>query len=101
MSLHESEAGLVAEVSLESSKEIDWVLQYDHPNLHFEGFRQFNGGSSNIVAAMTETRVSHRGHNRYIFFFTQKSRGHTPLTMRIFSAEELVFEETLDPQAGK
>ena len=34
MSLHESEAGLVAEVSLESSKEIDWVLQYDHPNLH-------------------------------------------------------------------
>jgi hypothetical protein len=99
VSLHESENVLLAEVALDAADEIDWVVEYDAGDVTFDGYRSFDGGSGEIVAAKTQMRVHQTGETRYLLFFTRKNRPVTPFTVRIYSADQLLLENTLAPAA--
>lgn len=95
MSLHESEAILMADVALESEGEIEWVLEYDAKEVSFDGYRCFNGTRGSVVAGKTEMRVRQSGETHYLLFFTQKDRPVRPLRVRIYSGDRLLLERPL------
>ncbi len=113
VSLHESSDVMLAEVTLDSPGEIEWVVEYDAGDVTFDGYRSFNGGSGNIVTADREMRVHQSGETRYLLFFTRL--GHegrkapsgrlapsdtaSPLTVKIYSADQLLLEQTISPAA--
>jgi len=99
VSLHESENVLLAEVALDASDDIDWVVEYDRGELTFDGYRSFNGGAGDVSAAGTEMRVHQTGDMRYLLFFTRKGHPSTPFKVRIYSADQLLLEHTLSPAA--
>ena len=93
--LLESESTLLADVDLDSAGEIEWVLQYDDDDVAFEGFRRFARGSSEVAAAGTEMRVTHRGDNRFLLFFSQKDDSPAPIKIQIFAADRLIYEDAI------
>jgi hypothetical protein len=99
--LHEADRVLLAEVSLESAGEIEWVLQYDESDVSFEGFRQSEGRAGDVHATSTETRIYQTGEARYMLFFSQKHHKVTPITIKIFSADQLLLEQPLTPSAAR
>ncbi len=99
--LHEADRVLLAEVSLESAGEIEWVLQYDEFDVSFEGFRQSEGRAGDVHATSTETRIYQTGEARYMLFFSQKHHKVTPITIKIFSADQLLLEQSLTPSAAR
>jgi hypothetical protein len=90
---------LLAEVALNASDDIDWVVEYDAGDVSFDGYRSFNGGTGDVVAANTEMRVHQTGETRYLLFFTRKSHSVTPFIVKIYSANQLLLEHTLSPAA--
>jgi hypothetical protein len=98
--LHESGGTLLAEVSLQSGAEIDWVLQYDPDDLNFEGFRQLGQGTPKIASNGSETRLHHTGENKYHLFFTEKEGRVAPLKVKIFSSQGLLYENQIVPSPG-
>lgn len=99
LNLHESDRLLLAEVALDASGEIDWVVEYDARDVSFDGYRSFNGGESDVTAAKTEMRVHQTGDTHYLLFFTRKSHPVTPFVVKIFSADRMLLEHTLSPAA--
>jgi hypothetical protein len=99
VSLHESDKVLLAEVALDASDDIDWVVEYDAGDVTFDGYRSFDGGAGDVVAAKTEMRVHQTGDSRYLLIFTRKSHPVTPFKVRIYSADQLLLENTLSPAA--
>jgi hypothetical protein len=97
VSLHESEAILLADVALESSGEIEWVLEYDAKGVSFDGYRCFDGARGNVVAGKAEMRVLQTGGAHYLLFFTQKDHPVRPIVVKIYSADRLLLERSLDP----
>ena len=107
VSLHKSSDVMLAEVTLDSSDEIEWVVEYNAGEVTFDGYRSFNGESGNIVTANREMRVHQSGETRYLLFFTRldpsgrpdPSGTATPLTVKIYSADQLLLEQSISPAA--
>lgn len=99
VSLHESDGILLAEVALDATEDIDWVVEYDARDVSFDGYRSFNGGVGDVVAGKTNTRVHQSGDTRYLLFFTRRNRPVTPFVIRIYSADQLLLEHSLSPAA--
>ena len=113
VSLHESSDVMLAEVTLDSPGEIEWVVEYNAGEVTFDGYRSFNGGSGNIVTADQEMRVHQSGETRYLLFFTRLGPSGrkppsgrlpppdtaSPLTVKIYSADQLLLEQTISPAA--
>jgi len=97
VNLHQSNRILLAEVDLDSSDKIEWMVQYNANDLALEGYRRFNGGIDQVVAARSEMRVIQSGDARCILFFTQKDDLMTPIVVSIFSADQLLLEQSLIP----
>ncbi len=93
--LHESDRTLLAEVSLSASEEIRWVLRYDGSDIAFEGFRQVEGPAGDMVAATDEMTVNQVGDSRYILFFTETNGTHSTMSIEIFSAGKLLYQNEL------
>lgn len=95
--LLENEPGsaLLAELTLSSPTPVEWVVDYDGAGVSFEGFRRFDGGDGVVAAGGTQTRATHVGDGRYILFFSTRTRPTQPMTVRIFSAGELLFEQAV------
>jgi len=96
---HESNETLLAEVQLHSDGPIEWELEYDAHTANLEGFRRFSGGRGNLVATDSETRsqtrASNEGDGRYILYFSTPNRLEAPMTVRIFSSDELLYEDII------
>jgi hypothetical protein len=99
VSLHESDDTLLAEVALDVSEEIDWVVEYAAKDVSFHGYRSYGGGAGGVVAGKTQMRVHQSGDARYLLFFTRKRRTVAPVVFRIYSADQLLLEHTLSPAA--
>jgi hypothetical protein len=107
VSLHESSDVMLAEVTLDSSDEIEWVVEYNAGEVTFDGYRSFSGESGNIVTANREMRVHQSGETRYLLFFTRldpsgrpdPSGTATSLTVKIYSADQLLLEQSISPAA--
>lgn len=93
--LHESDRKLLAEISLNTPDEIEWVLNYGDADVAFEGFRQLEGSSGTIQAANSTMTVSHRGAGRYLLFFTEQGDGDHPMSIEIFSSGNLLYQKDL------
>jgi hypothetical protein len=99
--VYESKQLLIAEVSLGSPGEIEWVLQFDD-DVSFEGFRHIDGQDCEVAAARTETRVQQNGNNKYVLFFNNKDHLTTPMVLKIYSADQLLlYEKKLTSAASK
>lgn len=96
---HESGEALLAEVELHSDAPIEWVLEYDSRAANLEGFRRYTGSGGSLVATdsptLAQTRTSHEGDGRYVLFFSTRDGLEAPMTVRIFSSEELLFEDLI------
>lgn len=100
--VYESEHTLLAEVSLRSPGEVEWVLQFDNNDLSFEGFRRLDGQGCDVAAAPSETRVHQNGDSKYILFFSIKERPTSPITFKVYSADQkLLFEKLLTSAASE
>ena len=91
--LHANDDLLVAGLDLLSSKAIECVLSYDGADVSFDGFRRVSGSSEAVDAGRSETRITQRGDGHYLLFFSRSSDTPPSMTIRIYVAEELVFEE--------
>jgi hypothetical protein len=99
VSLHQSDKILLTEVALETPGKIEWVVEYDADDVTFDGYRCFEGGTGDVVAAKTEMRVLQSGDTRYLLFFTRKDHPVTPIVVKIYSADQLLLEKALTPAA--
>jgi hypothetical protein len=99
--LHESDDVLLAEVTLDSSDEIEWVMEYNADDVSFEGYRCFDGGTGDVVAAKSEMRVLQSGDTRYFLFFARKDHRVSPFVVKIYSADQLLLEEPLIPAVSQ
>ena len=99
VSLHESDMVLLADVALDATDDIDWVVDYDAEDLTFDGYRSLDGGAGDVVAGRSQMSVRQTGNGHYLLFFTRKRRPVTPLKLRIYSADQLLLENTLSPAA--
>jgi hypothetical protein len=93
--LHESDRKLLAEISLNTPDEIEWVLDYGDADVAFEGFRQLEGNSGDVRAANNTMTVSHSGAGRYLLFFTERGDGDHPMSIEIFSSGNLLYQKDL------
>lgn len=99
--LHESDRKLLADVTLNATDEIEWVLSYGRSGVDFEGFRQLAGPSSNIVAAGNQMKVSQVGQGRYILFFTEHDSTLAPMMIEIFKSGNLLYQHELANSRGR
>ena len=91
--LHESDRKLLAEISLNTPDEIEWVLKYGDAS--FEGFRQIEGATGTLRAADNTMTVSHTGNGRYLLFFTQEGDADGSMSIEIFSSGNLLYHKDL------
>lgn len=96
LDLHSNDDLLLAELDLHSSSPIECVLDHDGAGVSFEGFRSASGTSQNVIADQTEIRISHQGDGHYLLFYRRTPDAHPSVTIRIFAADELVFEDTVE-----
>jgi hypothetical protein len=93
--LHESDRKLLAEISLDAAREIEWVLSYGEADVDFEGYRQVEGSPGRVSASSGAMTVSQTGPGRYILFFTEHDVVETPMRIQIFSSGNLLYNKDL------
>jgi hypothetical protein len=99
VSLHESPDVLLAEVRLEASGTIDWVIEYDGENVSLDGYRSSDGKIGEFLARNDRLRVSQSGESHYLLYFTRKTDAVAPLIVKIYSADRLLLEHAISPAA--
>ena len=98
--INERGESLLADVSMESSDEIEWVLDGGTGNVSFEGYRSVRGSSGAAVASGTGLRVLQTGEAHYLLYFTHhEDHPNEPLMVKIYSADQLLLERTLTTAA--
>ncbi len=98
--LHESDRALLADVSLDSPGAIDWVVGYRADELLLDGFRTMQGRADQVSTSAGETRVAQTGSSRCLLLFSREGAAETALTISVYSADQLIFQNTLTPSAA-
>lgn len=98
--LHESDGAVLADVSLDSPGAIDWVVGYRAEEFSLDGFRTMQGRTDQVSASAGETRVAQTGSSRCLLLFSREGPAETVLTISVYSADQLIFQDTLTPSAA-
>jgi len=98
--LHESDRAVLADVSLDSPGAIDWVVGYRAEELFLDGFRTLQGRTDQVSTSAGETRVAQTGSSRCLLLFSREGPAETALTISVYSADQLIFQNTLTPSAA-
>jgi len=98
---HEDDGLLLAEVDLHSDIPVEWELVYDQATVSFEGFRRYSTTSSAVTADGSRARIRHEGEGRYLLFFSTRSDTPSPIAVRVFADNELLFEDEISTGGGE
>ena len=98
---HEDDGLLLAEVDLQSDIPVEWELVYDQATVSFEGFRRYSTLSSAVTADGSRARIRHEGKGRYLLFFSTRSDTPSPIAVRVFADNELLFEDEISTGGGE
>jgi hypothetical protein len=98
--LHESDRTVLAEVALDSPGAIDWVIGYRAEQFSLNGFRAVQGRTDKVSAAAGETRVAQTGSSKCLLLFSREGPAEAALTISVYSADRIVFQDTLTTSAA-
>lgn len=85
---------VLAEVDITSQQEIEIVVEYDENDIGFDGFRQLQHLKGSFDIGEKYLRLVHRGKNKYILVFEDKTQTISSMTFKIYSAD-LIYEKTV------
>ncbi|MDI6767164.1 MAG: hypothetical protein QME52_10115 [Bacteroidota bacterium] len=91
-----SSDALLVEVKLNSQSEIDIGLEFAQNELVFQGFRKYNAVDNDLLVNNSSVRFSHKGENNYLIVLGRTTANLSPIHMKIFSSETLIFSNDLD-----
>jgi len=92
--LHQTGETVIADVALESDRPIQWVLSYDAAEVTLDGFRHL-GRPGDFSSTTSETRATLNGENRYVLLFKESAGVPSPMTLRIYSDDKVVYESVI------
>jgi hypothetical protein len=85
---------VLVELDIMSQQEIEIVVEYDENDIGFDGFRQLQHLKGGFDIGERYLKIIHRGKNKYILVFEDKTRTISSMTFKIYSAD-LIYEKTV------
>lgn len=86
---------IVVELNLRAEPGLEIVIEYDENDLGFGGFGQSEDARNTIIVDKNRVRLTSLDENSYILIFRDKTESVTPINVKIFSSDALVYEEAL------
>ncbi len=86
---------IVAEINLQTSKEVDVVINYDHQQMKFRTFEPIGDAEGTLVVLEGQLRLSVSGLQKYELSFTDVPESVPMITARLFDRGILLTEYNL------
>jgi len=90
-----SSDALLVEVKINSQSKIDIDLEFEHNGLVFQGFRKYNAIDNTLAVKNNSIQFSHLGENKYLIVLGRTTPNLSPIHMKIFASETLIFHDDL------
>lgn len=90
-----SEEIVLAELDLNTEREIEIVFEFDEHDISFNSFARLNNNENNLNIGKNRLRLSNIGDNKYIIIFHDKTESITPMNVKIFSSGDLLYERDI------
>jgi hypothetical protein len=91
-----TEHAVEVHLGLSADSEIRVLLEHDE-KLHFEGYSALDDGDHTLEVNGNATSLTHSGDCDYTFVFRDERDAGSPLNLRVFSEDKLVFEKSIRP----
>jgi hypothetical protein len=81
---------------LKTPQEVEVEMQFEARDLSYRSISRLNSDAGHSIRAGENfIKLTHAGYNQYVFAFTRKAPTEASLTVKIFSAGDLLYEKTL------
>lgn len=91
---------ILVELDLSSREEVSAVLHYDE-SVGFEEIRALRAADHSFRAVGSGAELRHSGDGSYEIVLTDYTESRPPISLRVTSDGELLFEETLSPERDR
>lgn len=89
------EKGIVAELDLNTYKEVTIRISYNRDVVEFTGYRAIHGNIRSVIPGEHSADITLQGTNKNLMLFKRKSEQPSPLVISIFDGGREVFQQTL------